>query len=136
VHLKFDFNAVAPYPSDVSTDSDGPSQAKTDRLSEEVELWRLKNWGTKWNAYGVTLRYSEGMCLTFQTAWSPPIPVIAALHRRFPKCRLALEYFEGGFGFCGGVTWEALTDEGDYDSQTDGEPDNEWSSEYFGERGG
>ena len=47
--------------------------------------WRIRNWGTKWNAYG----YEDGVqfdghSLRFQTAWAPPQPVIAKLATMYP----------------------------------------------------
>jgi len=39
--------------------------------------WRLGHWGTKWDIYNATCeRMDENtLVLTFDTAWSPPIPV-------------------------------------------------------------
>mgnify|MGYP001482959237 CR=1 FL=1 len=53
--------------------------------------WCRDNWGTKWNAYEVVRRDYGGVCITFQTAWTPPLPVIAELHRRFPECGIWVE---------------------------------------------
>ena len=48
--------------------------------------WRIANWNTKWNACGYEsgLDYSSGNCLHFQTAWSPPVPIIEKLAEQFP----------------------------------------------------
>jgi len=39
--------------------------------------WAIKNWGTKWGVYDVT--EWKGNKISFNTAWSPPIPIIEAL---------------------------------------------------------
>jgi len=43
--------------------------------------------------------------LEFDTAWSPPIPVIEKLAALFPDHDFQLAYFEGGMGFCGQARW-------------------------------
>lgn len=52
--------------------------------------WSLEHWGTKWNAYDV-LRSSD-TCVEFQTAWSAPLVVIAALSREHPDAEIRLDY--------------------------------------------
>ena len=43
--------------------------------------------------------------LEFDTAWSPPIPVIEKLAALFPDHDFQFAYFEGGMGFCGQARW-------------------------------
>ena len=43
--------------------------------------------------------------LEFDTAWSPPIPVIEKLAALFPDHEFQLAYYEGGIGFCGQARW-------------------------------
>jgi len=62
--------------------------------------------------------------LEFNTAWSPPIPVIEKLAGMFPDHFFELQYFEGGIGFCGHVCWEHGNEQ--YHNQGD----------YNGPRGG
>ena len=51
--------------------------------------WRIKNWGTKWNAMDVDVNVTDiGITYNFSTAWSPPLKFMMA-------------YFEGGCDFCG-----------------------------------
>jgi hypothetical protein len=45
--------------------------------------------------------------LEFDTAWSPPVPVIERLAARFPDHEFILKYYEGGCGFCGHAFWSA-----------------------------
>ncbi|MBI5933824.1 MAG: hypothetical protein HY867_08960 [Chloroflexi bacterium] len=49
--------------------------------------------------------------LEFDTAWSPPIPVIEKLASMFPDHNFQLAYYEGGIGFCGQARWSAGREE-------------------------
>jgi len=69
--------------------------------------WKVKNWGTKWNA-GDDVDIGEGdgiLEYTFDTAWSPPNPIAEALSFRFPDCIFILSYKEEGMGFAGSDTY-------------------------------
>lgn len=93
--------------------------------------WCCANWGTKWGAYEVGVYdHPRGKCITFQSAWSPPTPVIHKLFELFPDLYFDHEYFECGAAFCGGLHYnpEALK----YDEN----PVREWSGDYAGPRGG
>src|SRR6056300_1253603 len=43
--------------------------------------WRLEHWGTKWDIYNATCDRMDAntLVLSFDTAWSPPIPVFDKL---------------------------------------------------------
>jgi hypothetical protein len=58
--------------------------------------WAVKHWGTKWNAYDVK-RLNE-TTVRFDTAWSPPIPVIEALSRKFPKAKIRFTWADEDYG--------------------------------------
>ena len=62
----------------------------------------MDNWGTKWNTDG-GYRDDQGtrIMLTFDTAWSPPIPIVDALSELYPKTKFSLRYYECGMGFKG-----------------------------------
>ncbi|MCZ7547650.1 MAG: hypothetical protein M5U11_00640 [Anaerolineales bacterium] len=49
--------------------------------------------------------------LEFDTAWSPPIPVIEKLASMFPDHDFNLAYYEGGMGFCGQARWSGGREE-------------------------
>jgi len=53
--------------------------------------WSPENWGTKWNAYSQPNKRSQDDKVLFQTAWSPPIPIIKALSKKFPEAVIKLE---------------------------------------------
>jgi len=67
--------------------------------------WCCNNWGTKWNACSVYVHHAveDEVCLTFETAWSPPIPVIEALIEQNPDLCVEMEYSEEGMGFAGRI---------------------------------
>lgn len=62
--------------------------------------------------------------LEFDTAWSPPIPVIEKLASMFPDHIFELKYFEGGMGFSGHARW------------SEGSEEFHHQYEYSGPRGG
>lgn len=66
--------------------------------------WALEKWGTKWNAYSIEER--EG-CLKFETAWSPPHPVIEFLAKQFPGEKILHQWADEDIGHnCGTRTYE------------------------------
>ncbi len=90
--------------------------------------WCCKHWGTKWGIYdakqkpraakGTTLIYS------FQSAWSPPIPVLKVMSKMFPRCTFVLRWYERGMQLQGVYRCEG------------GAVVHEEQSQYTGKRGG
>lgn len=162
----FNFGSVIPYPDNFKKmDADAaPFSYGKNRLKENGELvaaraayvekygtdrdgynsggyeWCIASWGTKWSASNVRRRDLGGACLTFDTAWSPPAPVILALHKIFPETTLRLEYFERGMGFAGGFSCLSRDDyySNDKDSKwSEGVASDAWHMDgYLGHRGG
>lgn len=62
--------------------------------------WRISNWGTKWNAYGSGVEAAAGdlAVVRFDTAWSHPAEIVAALAARFPAARFDVEYADEDLG--------------------------------------
>lgn len=62
--------------------------------------WSIKNWGTKWNAYGYEegTDYSKSESLHFQTAWSAPHPVIQKLAQMYPEISFEHEWADEDIG--------------------------------------
>ena len=61
--------------------------------------WRIKNWGTKWNAYGYEGGVQfDGKSLRFQTAWSPPEPIIAKLAEMYPDLDFTHQWADEDIG--------------------------------------
>ena len=66
--------------------------------------WDINNWGTKWNFCDATVTefFEDGeLVYHFETAWSPPIPVIIKMGEMFPQLRFELDYIEEGMAFKG-----------------------------------
>lgn len=96
----FDFNKIIPRP-----------ESENDNWYN----WNTSNWGTKWNACDVGFitdgdwseTYDESswesgeLIIQFNTAWSPPVPVIEALSKQFPSVKITHKFTEEGMGFYG-----------------------------------
>lgn len=71
--------------------------------------WCIKNWGTKWNAYGYDtngLEYHDGDSLYFQTAWSAPHPILEKLSEKYPDLTFEHSWADEDIGYnCGQRTW-------------------------------
>lgn len=77
--------------------------------------WRVENWGTKWNASDVMFlndgewseKYDDtcweggDLVINFQTAWSPPVPVLSQLSKDNPKVTITHKFTEEGMAFYG-----------------------------------
>ena len=93
--------------------------------------WCNQSWGTKWGfcdpeitgeveQKGGKLRLDYH----FDTAWSPPIPLIQKLGELFPKLNITLRYWERGMGFRGKL------------QMVGGEVVHDMTDTYAGNRGG
>ena len=64
--------------------------------------WNIENWGTKWDCYASEIKltdYDEDGILIhfyFETAWSPPFPVIEKLAELFPDVSVLHRYADEG----------------------------------------
>ena len=72
--------------------------------------WRVENWGTKWDGYDGRFN-DDQTTFTFDTAWSPPLPIIKRL-AEITGQTFILGYIEEGMFFCGKYT---ASPEEDYD---------------------
>ncbi len=93
--------------------------------------WCIANWGTKWGLCDVQLveedMWSDNeiqVTYFFNTAWSPPIPVIEAMGKKFYSLEFRLDYFEQGAAFNGRMIIEG------------GKCVYHERGKYFGNRGG
>lgn len=117
----FDFSALIPYPEKWAKLDKAHHEAEEAllKLPQEQRDWRtvpkdgynqggyewcIKNWGTKWNAYTLSINWDE---ITFQTAWSYPTPIYEALSKKFPETIFEVEYADDDFGAnCGITAWQ------------------------------
>ena len=89
--------------------AEGITQEMSDRLKSEYGYdnwydWRNKNWGTKWDIKAevhVDDLHDEGCTLIFQTAWSPPEPIVYKLQEMFPDITFYGGYIGEGWEFAG-----------------------------------
>jgi len=67
--------------------------------------WNVKNWGSKWNFCSTCLaeETDKKLFYTFDSAWSPMLPVICAMAKKYPNLKFNLKYYERGMGFSGSV---------------------------------
>lgn len=113
------FNNVIPAPSGLY---ERPIAGLTDFLMQVIggeaageatmdwHSWCCRKWGTKWDVDD-----EEGFCIReerkrsllycFDTAWSPPTPVVAVLARQHPELGFKLYYGERANGFAGKREW-------------------------------
>ena len=103
----------------------GNGKRPTDGFNQGGYNWCIQNWGTKWGFCEATVEDERPKYVNyrFDTAWSPPVPLIKAMGEQFPKLRFYLQYFEGGMGFQG----EAIFENGTLTEST---------NSYNGNRGG
>lgn len=122
--LPLDFNKIIPYPEDLAYldrfwheeyKKTGEFPSWKNGFNSGGLEWCVENWGTKWNAMYTHCETSGSneididtrdnklynVTYDFDTAWSPPIPVVAKMAEMFPTLEFELEYEEGGEGFKG-----------------------------------
>lgn len=65
--------------------------------------WNVKEWGTKWDAYGVVEEdnHKTSWQLLFMTAWSPPIAWLEKVAKQYPNLHFRLKYVEMDMSFMG-----------------------------------
>jgi len=146
---EFDFNQAIPYPQKYKEMDDERERLGYKEFHEKYGEnasdgynaggydWCIENWGTKWNACEP---HRERDVMQFETAWSPPSPIVIALAKKFQSVSFYLEYFEGGMGFAGGFSCLSLESQEDYDYDEPfeaGKVSHEWfTNDYQGRRGG
>lgn len=79
--VPFNFQSILPRPAD---------------QDDNWYDWNCANWATKWPAGEISMEtYDNGdVQFHFQTAWSPPTPVIAKLSALFPTVSISFDYEE------------------------------------------
>lgn len=91
-----DFNKIIPQPL-------GIQDEREEVLSDAERNWNIENWGTKWNAYDVSIKSKDTWKLVvgFQTAWNAPNPVINKIMELFPLVDINyLSADDGGWFAC------------------------------------
>lgn len=100
------FNQIVPMPFQLGGEIvPAPNMPGLVFVSRAVEEWRIEHWGTKHDvskAETVFSRRWNKASFTFETAWSPPRPVIQALSSRFPGLVFELKYIDPALDRCWG----------------------------------
>ena len=114
----FDFDTIIPTPNFdmIPNDKGELPKLRDDVIGKELGIkefpdgssddrwyhWHIDNWGTKWNSSEVTVEH-EGDVLNyyFDTAWSPPEPVIQKLRELYPDVSISAFYDEPGMQIAG-----------------------------------
>ncbi|GAB1469405.1 hypothetical protein MASR2M66_02810 [Chloroflexota bacterium] len=95
------------------------SFCQTVNNTEHMTVWVCQQCGSPLPDSQPLLAFME-----FDTAWSPPIPVIEKLASMFSDHAFELKYFEGGMGFSGHARWsegvEQFHHQYDYDGPRGG----------------
>jgi len=108
----FDFNNVIPMPEKivgrVTYKHSDPESFESRRLrklygADNWYDWSKSNWGTKWNSYNgeIDNEDDEYIVYRFDTAWSPPEPVIHALREKFEEISITAFFDEPGMEIAG-----------------------------------
>lgn len=95
--LGFSFHSFIPIPTEDYWDYVG----KDGKLVQNWYDWNRKNWGTKWDAYEISIVADSDLQNTFnfQTAWAPPVPVFEAMVAQYPNLKFSIRWEEEqGFG--------------------------------------
>jgi hypothetical protein len=126
----FDFIRIIPYPEPFrerectlvewmkKSPDEKTGELPRDSYNEYCDYaWYVLNWGTRWNARRAKLceqtetwekdgRKMLRVELNFDTAWSPPKPIIERASEHFPELAFDLRYFKCGRGGNGQVICE------------------------------
>ena len=107
----FDFNRIIPTPEELRNTS-APNKENPQEMIKKYGYsdwydFRCARWGTKWNARDVelTLESPTSLSISFNTAWSPPLPIIEKIAKKYPFAEITLSYYEEGMGFAGEVSY-------------------------------
>jgi hypothetical protein len=100
----FTFESFIPMPSTILRD-DIIGNGRDDNNWYD---WRIEHWGTKWDAYSVSIKKEFNIKkpyvkIYFQTAWAPVPKVIKKISEMFPELAIKYAFLDEGGGFCG---WE------------------------------
>ena len=102
----FDFNRILPMPEElkeVLSPNEENSKKEKQRLKDKYGAdnwydWCCDNWGTKWNSCETFYEPEENeehkATVFFNTAWSPPIPVLAELSKQHPEIKVHVRWAE------------------------------------------
>ena len=87
------FHSLLPIPAEVLTAGYAPAGYN----------WERHHWGCKWGACHAALvdKWEGGVFYEFDTAWSPPLPLVQHVSRVWPTLVFVLDYEDPRMGFKG-----------------------------------
>lgn len=104
-HCHLGLNKVIPEPPALR------AAKSTNSLPPVWHDWRCENWGTKWDVdreddswVSAYIQFGA-VTLSFETAWSPPLPVTAAIAKMFPAVEVDHLHCDEGWGAAGRAVW-------------------------------
>lgn len=97
-----DLNKVIPMPEHIFRGNLGMAEREKYGKDNWYD-WSIAHWRTKWNSYGYDGAYTsqdfDGEQIEFQTAWSRPENVIAALAAKYPDLSFEHKWADEDFGY-------------------------------------
>jgi len=109
------FNKIIPMPPTVFNGDLGQEEKEIHGANNWYD-WSLENWGTKWDAYDISVYEVEKtnaekfildkkaktkVRIYFQTAWSPVPKILSKISETFPEVKFIYAYRDEGGGFYG-----------------------------------
>lgn len=117
-----DFETFIPMPEEIrNTQSPNRDEALSASLMmryghPDWYSWSRANWGTKWNAYtphdesSLARRYKAFDILTFNTAWTSPLPVLQRMLNTWPTLTFCVTLYDE-YGYVAEFTLGSSTKE-------------------------
>ncbi|ENT6821705.1 hypothetical protein ACFF1C_002132 [Enterobacter roggenkampii] len=105
----FDFNRIIPAPAFIFTGDTLTGGSREESTGRNWYEFNSKRWGTKWNAYDMSIveHTDSKLVIKFDTAWSIPDPIINELVTWFPELMFFHEFYDEGGWFFGDRTYQA-----------------------------
>lgn len=112
--LQLDFDKIIPEPrtieecpKDCIRESNSSVMERKERPWFDWYEWHIKYWGTKWDACDTSISWNRDkteICILFDTAWSPSVPVIDKLRELEPELKIKHYFYEPGMCIAGYTT--------------------------------
>lgn len=105
----FDFNRIIPAPAFIFTGDALTGGSREESTGRNWYEFNSKRWGTKWNAYDMSIveHTDSKLVIKFDTAWNIPEPIINELVTWFPELMFFHEFYDEGGWFFGDRTYQA-----------------------------
>lgn len=81
-----------------------PEPAHEDDVEYDWYLWRVNNWGVKWDLNEDDFSFEasdDSLTINFSTPWGPPNVFVKNVAQMYPELQFKISYFEPGMAFGG-----------------------------------